>query len=151
LDFVRVIFPVLAALIVVAVLLSARDPLRIPLYSFFKKQDSADLKARLNQTRLNQLDSSIMMYFYVHGSLPSKLSELVENHYLRDEDIQDPWSRPYLYDVSGDTYILSMASSGSGANNRAQIRRTVGRLEQPARPVAPKKDSNERIRFENSD
>jgi hypothetical protein len=137
-DLVRIIFPILAALIVVALILSTRDPLKIPLYSFFKEKDSADLRARLNQTRLNQLDSSIMMYFYVHGSLPSKLSELVENHYLRNDDIQDPWSRPYLYDVSGDTYILSMASSGSGANNRAQIRRTIGRIEQAPRRATPK-------------
>ena len=150
-DLVRIIFPILAVVIAGAVILGMRDPLKIPMYSFFGEKDSGDLKARLNQTRLNQIDSSIMMYFYVHGSLPSKLSDLVENHYLRDEDIQDPWSRPYLYDVSGDTYILSMASSGGGVANRSQIRRTVGRLEEPAPPPASKKKSDGGIRFETSD
>ena len=151
LNIVRMIVPILAVVIAAAVILGIRDPLRVPLYSFFGEKDSADLKARLNQTRLNQLDSSIMMYFYVHGSLPSKLSELVENHYLRDEDIQDPWSRPYLYDVSGDTYILSIASSGGGVADRSQIRRTVGRLEKPAPPPASRRKSDGAIRFEPSD
>lgn len=148
-DFVRVSFPILAVLIAGAVIFSMKDPLKIPRYSFFQEKDSAALNARLNHARLNHLDASIMMYFYVHGSLPARLEELVENHYVREEDIQDPWSRPYLYDVSGDTYILSVASSGAGVTNRSQIRRTIGRMEQaPPPPPAATKSSEGGIRFE---
>ena len=148
-DFMRFAFPILAVLVLGAVLLGAKDPLRMPLYSFFGEKDSADLKARLNAIRLNQLDSSIVMYFYVHGSLPVKLEDLVENHYVREEDISDPWSKPYLYDVSGDTYILSTMTPGGGLASRTQIRRTVTRTEEVAPTPEPEKKSEGTIRFEN--
>ncbi|MCI0412408.1 DUF4388 domain-containing protein [bacterium] len=147
-DFARFAFPILAAVILGAVVLGIRDPLKVPLSSFFDAKDEADLKARLNDTRLNQLDSSIMMYFYVHGSLPAKLDELVENNYLREEDILDPWSRPYMYDVSEDTYILAGSNAGGEVVKRSQIRRTVGRMEEVP-PPPPKKKPEATIRFEN--
>jgi Domain of unknown function (DUF4388) len=147
-DFVRLAFPFLAVILLGAVILGMRDPLKVPLNSFFEAKDEADLKARLNDTRLNQLDSSIMMYFYVHGSLPVKLEELVENNYLREEDILDPWSRPYGYDVSEDTYILSSSHPGGEVVKRSQIRRTVGRMEEVP-PPSPKKKPAATIRFEN--
>ncbi len=147
-DFARLAVPVLSVLILGAMVLGAWDPLRMPLYSFFGENDSVDLKARLNEMRLNQLDSSITMYFYVHGSLPLKLEELVQGYYLREEDILDPWSRPYIYDVSGDTYILSTTSSGGSSAKRSQIRRTLGRMEDAVRPAQTKKPTGT-IRFEN--
>ena len=151
-DFLRFGFPVVLILIAAAVLFASRDPLKMPHVSFFGEKDSADLKAGLNDTRLNQLDSSIMMYFYVHGSLPVELDELVESHYLREEDILDPWSRPYLYDVSGDTYVLS--NSGRAGANKTQIRRTIGRIETARPQMAPsskKQTAAETIRFEPSE
>jgi hypothetical protein len=147
-DLVRFAFPLLAAVVLVAVILGIRDPLKVPLSSFFEAKDEADLKARLNDTRLNQLDSSIMMYFYVHGSLPGRLEELVESNYLREDDILDPWSRPYSYDVSEDTYILSSSSPSGEVVKRSQIRRTVGRMEEVP-PPPPKKKPAATIRFEN--
>jgi len=147
-DFARFAFPILAAVILAAVVLGIRDPLKVPLSSFFQPKDEADLKARLNDTRLNQLDSSIMMYFYVHGGLPVRLEELVESNYLREEDILDPWSRPYVYDVSEDTYILSSSNPGGEVVKRSQIRRTVGRMEEVP-PPPPKKKPAATIRFEN--
>jgi hypothetical protein len=126
--------------------------LKMPFYSFFKTTDSAAVKFRLNQMRLNQIDSSLMMYFYVHGSLPLKLQELVDGDYLRDDDILDPWARPYLYDVSGDTYILSTPAAAipGPAVGRTQIQRTVQRFQKPE-PPAPKKKSPPSIKFESSD
>jgi hypothetical protein len=147
-DFSHFALPLLAAVILIAVILGIRDPLKIPLSSFFEANDEADLKARLNDTRLNQLDSSIMMYFYVHGSLPARLEELVESNYLREEDILDPWSRPYGYDVSEDTYILFSSSPGGEVVKRSQIRRTLGRMEEIP-PPSPKKKPAATIRFEN--
>ena len=152
-DLFRFALPALILIIVAAVLYAVTDPLKVPVLSFFNKRAPADLRSNLNDTRLNQLDSSIMMYFYVHGSLPSELNELVENNYLREEDIVDPWSRPYLYDVSGDTYVLSTTTSDPRGANRIQIRRTVARVE-PSRPAsdAPaKKNPTAKIRFEASE
>ena len=148
-DFVRFAFPILAAVILIAVVLGIRDPLKVPLTSFFQEKDEADLKARLNDTRLNQLDSSIMMYFYVHGSLPVKLDELVESNYLREEDILDPWSRPYVYDVSEDTYMLSSPGATGEIPKKSQIRRTVGRMDEIPPPPEKKKPAAT-IRFENN-
>ncbi len=148
-DLVRFLFPVLGVLILLAVFVGWKDPMRMPFFSFFAKEDSDNLKAHLNFTRLNQVDSSVSMYFYIHGSLPSRLEDLVENNYLREEDIVDPWSRPYVYDVSGDTYILSSNTSVS-SQNKFQVRRTVGRVE-PAAATPPKSKSPSTIRFENTD
>jgi hypothetical protein len=148
-DYGRVAIPVLALLILGTILFSARDPLRIPLHPFFNRSEADGLKSRLNETRLNQLDSSIMMYFYVHGSLPRKLEDLVTANYVRETDIVDPWLRPYLYDVSGETYILSSAVLTTGAANRSQIRRTVGRMERIVPPSEPRRKSSGTIRFEN--
>jgi hypothetical protein len=148
-DFVRLAYPILGLLVLGAVFLGIRDPLRIPMYSFFQEKDSGEFKARLNDIRLNQVDSSIMMYFYVHGSLPSRLEELVESNYLRQEDILDAWSRPYLYDVSGDTYILSSAGSGGKVLNRSQIRRRVVRMQETE--DEPKSKTTSTIRFETTE
>jgi hypothetical protein len=147
-NFVKILLPAIAVVLVIAVVLNLRDPLKLPFRNFFQPQNSAAMMLRLNQMRLNQIDSSLMMYFYVHGSLPLKLQELVDDNYLRDDDILDPWSRPYLYDVSGDTYLLSSpANIVSGSQrNRPQIRRTAQRLQKPA----PKKKSAPTIRFESS-
>ena len=152
-DLFRFALPALILIIVAAVLYAVTDPLKVPVLSFFNKRAPADLRSNLNDTRLNQLDSSIMMYFYVHGSLPSELNELVENNYLREEDIVDPWSRPYLYDVSGDTYVLSTTTSDPRGANRIQIRRTVARVEpsRPASDVPAKKNPTAKIRFEASE
>jgi hypothetical protein len=151
-NFVKILLPAIAVVLVIAVVLNLRDPLKLPFRNFFQPQNSAAMMLRLNQMRLNQIDSSLMMYFYVHGSLPLKLQELVDDNYLRDDDILDPWSRPYLYDVSGDTYLLSSpANIVSGSQrNRPQIRRTVQRLQKPEPPPAPKKKSAPTIRFESS-
>ena len=152
-DLFRFALPALILIIVAAVLYAVTDPLKVPVLSFFNKRAPADLRSNLNDTRLNQLDSSIMMYFYVHGSLPSELNELVENNYLREEDIVDPWSRPYLYDVSGDTYVLSTTTSDPRGANRIQIRRTVARVEpsRPASDVPAEKNPTAKIRFEASE
>jgi len=148
-DLLKFSIPALAIIILGAFLLGVKDPLKIPLYSFFQNKDSVALKMRLNQMRLNQIDSSLVMYFYVHGSLPGKLSELVDNNYLRDDDIVDPWSRPYVYDVSGDTFILSSpANEQDTPSNRPHIRRTVGRIQKVEQPP-PKKKPASTIRFEN--
>jgi hypothetical protein len=149
-DFSKFALPLLAVLLLVALVMNVGDPLKMPFYSFFRSKDSAAVKFRLNQMRLNQIDSSLMMYFYVHGSLPLKLQELVDSNYLRDDDIVDPWARPYLYDVSGDTYILSTpATNISGPQrDRARIRRTVQRFQKPE-PPPPKKKPAPSIRFEN--
>jgi Domain of unknown function (DUF4388) len=149
-DFLRLAFPALALLVLIAILWGIKDPLRMPLQSFFHEKDTREFKARLNDVRLNLIDSSIMMYFYVHGSLPSSLDELVENNYLRQEDILDSMSRPYIYDVSGDTYILTSSATGGAVVNRPQIRRTVNRLREvpPSPPPKRKPVSNPQIRFE---
>lgn len=149
-DYLKLTIPLLGAIILAMVVLSVKDPLKMPAYSFFNQKDAAALKLRLNEMRLNQIDSSLVMFFYVHGSLPGNLSELVENNYLREDDILDPWSRPYLYDISGDTYILSSPATSTGAPqvNRPQIRRTVGGI-QKIEPPPPKKKTTSTIRFEN--
>jgi Domain of unknown function (DUF4388) len=150
-DWVRFALPALMVAVIIAVVVNLRDPLKMPLYSFFQDQDSTALKLRLNQMRLYQIDSSLVMYFYVHGSLPLKLGELVDNNYLREDDIVDPWARPYLYDVSGDTYILSSPATAAAGpqTNRPQIRRTVGRMQKLEAPP-PKKKTTPTIRFENT-
>jgi|GEM_PF-88154 len=150
-DWFKFALPALTLVLLIAVVWNLRDPLKIPFYSFFKDKNSMALELRLNQMRLNQIDSSLMMYFYVHGSLPLKLEELVDSNYLREDDIVDPWERPYLYDVSGDTYILSSPVGGASNHEalRPQIRRTVARIQKPEAPPEKKK-AVPTIRFEST-
>lgn len=139
-------YPVLAVIVAGLVVLNAADPLKLTVVNFFQPSDKSQLLNGLNKSRMNLVDSALVMYFYVNGSLPKGLEDLVSKRYLNTSDIVDPWNRPYAYGSSANTYILAAHSADGQLDRRLQIRRTLNISEQEV-PQQEKQSSSD-IRFE---
>jgi len=120
--------------------LNLRDPLKLGWLRFFQKGDESILASSADATRLQLVDSAILMYFEVNGRLPVKLEELVAARYLGPENIADARSRLYLYSNDGITYTLSGYTADGKAEPRLHFQRTLTQepgVLQKTKPVAP--------------
>jgi len=141
------IYFALGAAVLGVSILNISDPMRLATQKFFQKGDSVNLRASVNASRFNLVDSAVIMYFYVKGTLPRDLSELVAEKYLKNGDIVDAWSRPYDYSVQAvDTYSLSGHTSDGRPDSKLSSQRTLSRPEEP--PAQKPSRSGGGIRFQ---
>ncbi|HJZ11609.1 MAG TPA: hypothetical protein VJ521_05645, partial [Acidobacteriota bacterium] len=142
----NVLYPILAVIVAGLVVLNAADPLKLTALNFFQPSDRTELFNGLNKSKMNLVDSALVMYFYVNGTLPKALEELVSKRYLKASDIIDPWNRPYAYGSSANTYILAAHNADGQLDQRSQIRRAldIAEQEEPQKEIPPSSD----IRFE---
>jgi len=131
-----VAYPILAVVVIALLLIGMSDPLRASFIPFFHSEDSLDLKSSINTTRMDQVDSAVMMYYHTQGKLPQTLSDLVKQKLLREQETLDPWSRPYLYELQGDGYMLSGYTREGKIDPASQFRRSVN-------PQASSQNSNQ--------
>lgn len=122
------LYPILALVIAGALFLRPGDPLGVLWHQFAKPEDKMQMKADANQSRFNLVDSSIVGYYYINGKLPRALPDLVAENYLRDEDVKDVWSRPFLYRVSGLSYQLSASTQDGNMDHSLSVNRTMTAL-----------------------
>lgn len=111
----RLAYPVLAIVVLLLAVFSYSDPMKLPFRHFFQDQDSENLKKGISGSRTGLIDSAIITYFYANGRLPGTLQDLVTGHYVKPEDIVDPWQKAYAYQAEGNGYVLS------GYNSRGEV------------------------------
>ena len=148
----KLIYPVLALVMAGLFFANSSDPMRLMLAKFFGAGDARNLQEGVNGSRINLVDSALVMYFYVNGALPSKLEELVSKRYLSPSDIIDPWKIPYAYGVSEHSYILAGHPPDGKLDQRLQIRRTLASAaagSEKEKEAETKTENSSEIRFEN--
>ena len=93
--------------------------------SFFNPVNANTLKRVASSTRLQSVDSAVILYFHLFGKLPSRLDDLVQGNCLTDEELLDSWSRPYEYDVQDNTYTLTGHTADGRIDEALRIRRQL--------------------------
>ncbi len=121
----RLAYPVLAILVLLLAVFSYSDPMKLPFQHFFQDQSTENLKKGISGARIGLIDSSIIAYFYANGRLPETLQDLVTGHYLKPEDIVDPWQRAYEYDPERNDYALSGYNSLGKMDPDLTVRRVL--------------------------
>jgi hypothetical protein len=121
----NLLYPILGIIVLALAFLGFSDPLKVPGSHFFQKETSDEMKTALSRSRLEQLDSALTFYFYVNHEIPQKLDELVEKNYLGEDDLLDPWKRPYLYQAQGTAYILAAQTQAGLVDSRLQVSRIL--------------------------
>lgn len=118
-------YVLIAILVVVLFGLNYSDPLKLPGAKFFPQGEAADLRANLNASRINHVDSTLVMYFHITGSLPEKLDELVARHYLSRDDIIDARARPFAYTANATSYVLAAYTADGKLDDRLKFQRSL--------------------------
>ena len=71
------------------------------------------LRLHASQTRLERIDDAIQVFYLDAGAFPPDLEVLAANGYIRQEDLLDPWQRPYgLRITPGGYQIFGLDSAG---------------------------------------
>jgi hypothetical protein len=64
------------------------------------------LQEGVSHARLERLDRALVAFHLVHGTVPEKLDDLVEEGLVDAGYLRDPWSRPYHYETTENGYVL---------------------------------------------
>lgn len=64
------------------------------------------LRTFASRDRVQRVERAVHLCYLDTGRLPDSLAVLVANGYLDSGDIQDPWGRPYGYQLAEDRYTL---------------------------------------------
>jgi hypothetical protein len=119
------LYPILAVIVLAAMIYQARDPLRLVVLPFLDAQSSEQLKRTAGYTRLQALDSAVLAFYYVTGELPPDLAAMVQSNFIDEEDIVDPWARPFEYVPESGAYTLAGHTGDGRADEALRIRRVV--------------------------
>ena len=138
-------------ILAVAVLLYWKfsDPLKLLGARFFQPADASDFRATLTSSRINLVDSALIMYFHITGTLPEKLDELVAKHYLSRDDIVDASSRPFTYTVNGNAYILAGYTTDGKVDDHLRFQRDLTARPQVSGRERPGNGAGHQINLQN--
>jgi hypothetical protein len=100
-----------AVLTALSIATSALNPLA-PWKLGAASREGDRLRQYVSLGRLERLESAIQTHYLDTGTAPEHLGALVSGGYLRQDDLLDPWGRPFLYKLERDGYAL-------GARNAA--------------------------------
>ncbi len=89
------------------------------------------------------------MYFHITGSLPEKLDELVAKHYLSRDDIVDASSRPFAYEVNGNSYVLAGYTADGKPDDHLKFERDLASRPQASGKQKPGSGNGQRINLQN--
>jgi hypothetical protein len=64
------------------------------------------LKDGVSHARIERIDRALVAFHLVHGTVPQKLDELVDEGLIDATYLRDPWSRPYHYETTENGYVL---------------------------------------------
>lgn len=67
------------------------------------------------KTQISQISKALDMYYMRNSELPQSLDALVENETLKAEQLQDPWKKPFKYQIIG-TRKYSLCSGGENGS-----------------------------------
>jgi len=113
----RVVGRGLVILVVVAAAFSvatfSRNPLN-PWTMALHNSPQSRLDLYASRGRLERLERAVQVFYLDLGSLPDALGRLVGHGYLEENDLLDPWGRPYLYErVPGGYRVAGLDSEGN--------------------------------------
>jgi hypothetical protein len=72
------------------------------------------LRSYASRSRLERIEHALQLFYLDLGGLPDGLESLVPAGYLRDQDLRDPWGRPYAFQLGSGGYRLSGRDSSGG-------------------------------------
>jgi hypothetical protein len=72
--------------------------------------DTDALNAYASRGRLERIEKALRVHYLDRGTLPARLSDLVDAGCLRPSELSDPWGRPYAYE--GDSTGYAIAGTG---------------------------------------
>lgn len=119
------VYAVLGVFLLGFLALNVKDPLKLTVLPFFAQSGTDTLKRTASLTRMQAVDSAVLLYFHLIGTLPEKLEDLVQQNCITPDQLVDPWSRPYEYQVQEDAYILAGHTSDGSPDDGLQIERMV--------------------------
>lgn len=118
-------YPVVGIVVAALVFLNLGDPLRLATFHFFSSGTREGIRTGLDASRLDLVDSAIVLYFSVNGKLPEDLADLVTERYLRQEDVMDSQERPFFYEANGNNYQLAGKNADGNPDDASMIRRAL--------------------------
>jgi hypothetical protein len=145
----RVLYPLLILVVGLLLYWNLSDPLKLPGASFFQPDGASNFRATLTASRINLVDSALIMYFHITGSLPEKLDELVAKHYLSRDDIVDASSRPFAYEVNGNSYVLAGYTADGKPDDHLKFERDLASRPQASGKQKPGSGNGQRINLQN--
>jgi len=107
----------------------------VPWRSAAVAEHSDRLRAFASRSRLEHIERAIQAFYLDTGGLPDDLAMLAALGFLREEDVRDPWGRPYLYRVDPDGYtVAALDEHGLPRPDLARVRPTPSRRRLVLRP-----------------
>lgn len=106
---------VLGLLLLAGLMLQSRNPLNV--FSFPPRRVSAveDFQKAVSLTRLRRLSEAIDAFYLTQGRFPETPLAIVNAGLLPEDELLDPWGRPYRYILQNDTgkyYLAGFDAEG---------------------------------------
>lgn len=78
------------------------------------RAESDALRSCTERGRLERVESALQMFYLDAGALPNELEILQRGGYLGARDLEDPWGRPFSYELSHDGYRVASGEQREG-------------------------------------
>ena len=127
-------YPVLAVIVLALLWFTFREPLRLVVLPFESKGGWTQLQRTASFTRLQAIDSAVILYYRINSSLPQQLDDLVRGNYITEQQLVDSWRRPFEYDVRENTYTITGHTPDGKPDGGLSIRRMLQPEGPPQKP-----------------
>lgn len=85
--------------------------------------ETALLKTYASRSRIERIEQAIQVFYLDTGTMPAALGALSQGRYLREDDLLDPWGRPYRYALDETGYVLEGVDGSGQAREDLAVRR----------------------------
>jgi hypothetical protein len=83
------------------------------------------LRAYASRVRLERIEHAIRVFYLDTGTVPDRLELLAGSGYLVEDDLVDPWGRPYGYRFDGGSFRLAGSDSEGDPDDQLTIVRRL--------------------------
>jgi hypothetical protein len=65
------------------------------------------IRTHLSQAKVGRIDQAVHIYLLQKQLVPGSIEDLVGEGFLRADDLQDPWGRPYRFETDAGGYTIT--------------------------------------------